>query len=412
MVEGGGFEPPKGRRPPGLQPGPFGRSGIPPPSASEIITQIPGSVNFKVSGVIPHCDKIAVGATMMGKWSWLKTLWQKWLSSPKGLAFPLRRLHPLAQRLGNKDERIRTETFEKLLQMGESAVPIFIQVLTTSPLQILTLGWDNKVARKLAVVGLAKLKAKEAVELMIKFLDSEDEDFVKHVVWALGEIGDPKTTTALIPLLGDLKEVSEEAAKSLRKLGAGGVVDAFQRLIYGRDAVALKALRPYRKQAIEALKRLLEQLRPMLPVIFSEGHLPTVPIFSGSLYLTPDIDKMTQFAFTLSEVEQMSRERRRQAINALVNAVWALVEFGAVEELMLVEALAERDDLPMSVREELQKSAERLRLLSTLPRIPDFSAPQTENLPTFPDSTAFPIDSLPKPATGDLAGEGECNAEK
>ncbi len=30
MVEGGGFEPPKGRRPPGLQPGPFGRSGIPP----------------------------------------------------------------------------------------------------------------------------------------------------------------------------------------------------------------------------------------------------------------------------------------------------------------------------------------------------------------------------------------------
>lgn len=89
----------------------------------------------------------------MGKLGWLEILWRKRLSSLKGLSFTLRRMHPLALRLGSKEECIRTETFEHLLQMGEPAIPIFLQALTMSHSRILTLGWDGKIARKLAVEG-------------------------------------------------------------------------------------------------------------------------------------------------------------------------------------------------------------------------------------------------------------------
>lgn len=101
----------------------------------------------------------------------------------------------------------------------------------------------------------------------------------------------------------------------------------------------------------------------------------------------------------------MSRDGRKHASNAFLNAVWALGEFGAVEGLELVEALAERDDLPLAVKEELQQVAEKLRLLSTPPSVPDFSAMSIQNLPTLPNPTAVPIDSLPRPAIKDPSGK-------
>lgn len=337
----------------------------------------------------------------MKKWDWLKTQWQKLLLSMKGLVFPLWRLHPLTYRLGSRDERIRAETFENLLKMGEPAIPIFIQALTAPTSQILVPGWDGKIARNLAVEGLAKLKAKEAVEIMFRFLDNKDKDFVKGVIGALGEIGDPKAISVLIPFLGDWGEIGKEASASLQKLGAGEIINAFQSLIYERDAAALKTLRLYRKQVIKALKRILEQLYLVLPIVFSQGDSFTAP-FLLSWQQTADIDRMTLLALTISEAEQMSRERRRQMSNALVNAVWALGEFGAVEELQIVEALAKRNELPTSVKEEVQKVAEKLRLLSTLPSIPDLSTLSTQNLPTFPEPTPFTVDSLPRPAREDL----------
>ncbi|MCS7186968.1 MAG: hypothetical protein N3B10_10555 [Armatimonadetes bacterium] len=165
----------------------------------------------------------------------------------------------------------------------------------------------------------------------------------------------------------------------------------------------MKTLCSYWKQVIEALKRLLEQLRLTLPIVFSDGNLPVTPLFISSLYLIPN--RMAQFSFSLSEVKQMSRDGRKHASNAFLNAVWALGEFGAVEGLELVEALAERDDLPLAVKEELQQVAEKLRLLSTPPSVPDFSAMSIQNLPTLPNPTAVPIDSLPRPAIKDPSGK-------
>lgn len=79
----------------------------------------------------------------------------------------------------------------------------------------------------------------------------------------LSDLGNPNAVPLIIPLLGDLKiesgfRLSEYAAHTLKKLGAGEIVSAFYQVVNEGDMSAFEQLRPYRKQVIEALVRSLD----------------------------------------------------------------------------------------------------------------------------------------------------------
>ena len=254
-----------------------------------------------------------------------------------------RRKPKLVRQLGSFKEIERLEAFSQIADMGEQAIPIFIQALET-PLTT-TIIWHGAEAHRLAVEGLGLLKAKQAIDVLCEALEHPVSSVRAKAVWALGEIGEPSVIPHLIPLLGDCDMVSDQTATVLEKFGEGDLVHAFK-----------KALS--RKVDEQARKILTGKYRPQVVKAFIKA------LNSGSQL-------------------------------AAIGAAWALGELRFVEALPVLERKARSFLTPEQVRLACRDAAAKLRPFAYLPAIPSVS-PEIANLPSPATATEIPTENLPR----------------
>ena len=255
----------------------------------------------------------------------------------------------LLQQLGSPKEKKRLKAFSQILDMGEKAIPLFVQVLETPSL--ITRAWDAVEAHELAVEGLGLLRARQAIDVLCEALEHPFSSVRAKAVWALGEIGDPSVVPHLIPLLGDCEEVSDydmvsdQAATVLEEFGEGDLVHAFKKALIGKvDEQVRKILSgKYRPQVVKAFVKALN------------SELPSVAI----------------------------------------GAAWALGELRFVEALPILERKARSLMAPKQVRLACREAAEKLRTFAYLPAIPSVS-PEVANLPRPATATEIPKETLPR----------------
>jgi HEAT repeat protein len=259
-------------------------------------------------------------------------LWTKGLPDP-------------AKHLGSRNAMKRSAAFALLLHQGEKAVPIFAQLLSDPSWRVeAPFDWDDKVARMMAAKGLGTLKASEGVDALVAALDDATFLVREAVIWALGEIGDPKAIPALLPLLGEPLPDSDWARKALKKLHQGKIVDAWHKVLRERDETALQTLRPWRMEIAEALLRGLERQT------FSE------PI--------------------------------------ALNAVWALKTLGVIDALPRLQQLAHRHPSEQ-VRQACGQVAKELEMLTRLPKPATTLPPDIATLPRPASPQAVDFSRLP-----------------
>jgi HEAT repeat protein len=93
--------------------------------------------------------------------------------------------------------------------MGEIALPVLCEALSNTSDEII---WRT-------VIVLGELKAGEAVSSLIRLLDRPGI-ICECAIWSLGEIGDPRATTALLRFLNAKDPVvKREAEAALGKIG-------------------------------------------------------------------------------------------------------------------------------------------------------------------------------------------------
>jgi HEAT repeat protein len=260
------------------------------------------------------------------------SLWLYLLSKPK-----------LVRQLGSLKEHERLSALSQIMDMGEQAIPLLIQVLKMPSIQFGN--WHGAEAHRLAVEGLGLLRAKQAINVLCEALEHPSPSVRAKAVWALGEIGDPSVIPHLIPLLGDCDTVSDQAATVLGKFGEGDLVHAFK-----------KALS--RKVDEQARKILTGKYRPQVVKAFIKA------LNSGSQLAT-------------------------------IGAAWALGELRFVEALPVLERKARSFLTPEQVRLACREAAAKIRPFAYLPAIPSVS-PEIANLPRPATATEIPTENLPR----------------
>ncbi len=300
-------------------------------------------------------------------------------------------LPELALDLGSFAPEVRQNAFRQLLQrllQRKDAVSILLKALDLPADKNEFWEWNGEEAHLLAIEGLGKLRAKEAVPKLVEKLQRANLRKTREkIFWALGEIGDPQAIPVLVTFLGE-----KEADTALRKLGQGDFVDAFHRVLDSKDANAVKKLREwaYRREVAAAFIRMLD---------------------------SPLIAELLRFRM-LKAVEEGSSESDRdnkllriwqQTLKQALNSIWALVQLRAVEALPLLERIGRRrlasipkdewQDDPVVV--ECIQAIKTLKTLATLPSPASFvpedistlprpapvpEAPSTANLPAIPES--------------------------
>jgi len=271
----------------------------------------------------------------------------------------------------------------------EDAVPILLKVLDLPAHKNELLEWNGDKAHLLAIEGLGRLRAKEAVPKLIEKLQrTKLREMREKIFWALGEIGDPQAIPALIPFLGE-----READKALHKLGQGDFVDAFHKVLDSRDEDAIKKLREcgYRREVASAFIRVLDS--PLVAELLNLRMLEVVEKDSSS------------------ESDRDSRLLRiwQQTLRHALNSIWALARLRAIEAIPLLERIGRRrlasipkdswQDDPIVA--ECVQAIKILKPFATLPRPASFvledtstlprpapapEAPSTANLPAIPES--------------------------
>ncbi|MCS7265295.1 MAG: HEAT repeat domain-containing protein [Armatimonadetes bacterium] len=121
----------------------------------------------------------------------------------------------LIRALADKSERVQAHAEWALENIGEEAIPAIME-------------GAKKTATKLRAFRLlGRLKAKEAVPVLIEGLNDRKPEIRSMAAWALGEIGDQRAVEALERTLDDkVDEVRREAALALGKLGAEKILRA------------------------------------------------------------------------------------------------------------------------------------------------------------------------------------------
>jgi len=281
--------------------------------------------------------------------------------------FKLKSLHPLVRQLGSHDEQKRREAFQQLLEMGDEAIPLFIQAFN-APVEMAPYeDWCGFWANRLAVEGLGRLKAKSATKVLIDALKHKDAGVVEKAAWALGEIGADEATPDLLPLLAyeanewtnaQEDSVRQSAKVALEKLGKGELVDAILQLL-GRERD---------QEAIERVR-----------------------------------DSFLQYRSAIVKALLVALKGRNTF--AATQAAWALGKLNAVEALPVLEKLANSFRTPYQVRQSCQEAASWLRTIATLPSPANLTNIITENLPAIPDPNSIPTDTLPRPATPSEEGD-------
>jgi len=119
----------------------------------------------------------------------------------------------LVRALADKSERVQSHAELALENIGEEAIPAVME------------GAKRTATRFRAFRLLGRLKARQAVPLLVEGLRDRKPEIRTIAAWALGEIGDPTAIPALQQLLGDKNpEVRREAVIALGKLGAKEVL--------------------------------------------------------------------------------------------------------------------------------------------------------------------------------------------
>ncbi len=115
----------------------------------------------------------------------------------------------LVQALADKSERVQAHAEWALENIGERAIPAIVD------------GAKRTATKLRAFRLLGRLKAREAVPLLIEGLKDRKPEIRSMAAWALGEIGDRRAVSALERALEDkAPEVRREAVVALGKLGA------------------------------------------------------------------------------------------------------------------------------------------------------------------------------------------------
>jgi HEAT repeat protein len=260
------------------------------------------------------------------------SLWLYLLSKPE-----------LVRQLGSLKEHERLSALSQIMDMGEQAIPLLIQVLKMPSIQFGN--WHGAEAHRLAVEGLGLLRAKQAINVLCEALEHPSPSVRAKAVWALGEIGDPSVIPHLIPLLGDYDTVSDHAAIVLGKFGESDLVNAFKKALIGKlDEQSRKILTgKYRPQVVKAFIKALN----------GESEL------------------------------------------AAIGAAWALGELRFVEALPVLERKARSFLTPEQVRWACRDASAKLRPFAYLPAIPSVS-PEIANLPRPATATEIPTENLPR----------------
>jgi hypothetical protein len=260
------------------------------------------------------------------------SLWLYLLSKPE-----------LVRQLGSLKEHERLSALSQIMDMGEQAIPLLIQVLKMPSIQFGN--WHSAEAHRLAVEGLGLLRAKQAINVLCEALEHPSPSVRAKAVWALGEIGEPSVIPHLIPLLGDYDTVSDHAAIVLGKFGESDLVNAFKKALIGKlDEQSRKILTgKYRPQVVKAFIKALN----------GESEL------------------------------------------AAIGAAWALGELRFVEALPVLERKACSFLTPMQVRLACREAAAKIRPFAYLPAIPSVS-PEIANLPRPATATEIPTENLPR----------------
>lgn len=123
--------------------------------------------------------------------------------------------------------------------------------------------WDGDALRSQAAQALAAEGCERALPGILRLLEESRAGTRMAAARALRKLRDPAAIPGLIPLLADERtagsaKVCEEAAVTLRKLGAGNWVDWFGRVM-GGTMPASRLDGPYREAAAEALVQISRQ---------------------------------------------------------------------------------------------------------------------------------------------------------
>lgn len=109
--------------------------------------------------------------------------------------------------LENSSWKVREAAFDRLLELGEPAIPPLIEALADSHETIITS----------ATIALGALRARGAVGPLIALLDKGGRPH-SNLIWALGEIGDDRAITPLTKFLKSSDpQVRSDAEQALMK---------------------------------------------------------------------------------------------------------------------------------------------------------------------------------------------------
>ncbi len=267
------------------------------------------------------------------------------------------------------------KVFNRLLSEGEKAIPNLLQIIQAR--RKFHLSFFSDPACLLAIFGLGRLRAQNAVEHLVEFIKTKQIPVDEHVaaIWALGEIGDQRAIPTLIPFLGDLRSVLfgfYETKMAFMK-GTGLKKEEFkERLQWQVRNWAEEALMKLNPEIVTLFRKVVEeQDKDALFELAKEYRLETIAALTGLLD---------------------GRQR-----DWVFNAVWALRELKAVDALPKLRRLARKASSPL--REYCQKVIAELEEFSRLPRAVGVGEIELSNLPAIPDPNAVPTENLPRPAT-------------
>jgi HEAT repeat protein len=184
----------------------------------------------------------------------------------KGLTFPLKLVEFLMSRAneekaagvmiallrsGKESKETQLSLINALGRLGKEAEPPVVALIEE-------LKDPDHDIRDKAVEALGKTKNRKASAPLVKLLNEETDK--NPIIWALGEIGDPKAIPALNPLLdSEDKYVRFNARKALAKIGTGQVEGSSQTKIEGTLE---------RKGPLEYLKMAFDKYQDAMSAIF------------------------------------------------------------------------------------------------------------------------------------------------
>ncbi len=127
----------------------------------------------------------------------------------------------LAEALGSPVEGVRRIAWRRLHEVGDRAVPILIDLLSSQP---------PGLARRGATTILGHLKDSRAVPVLVAQLRAEQASLQVAAAHALGTIGDPRAVPALADLADRPAWVREAAIGALERLDTAASRAAIPRL--------------------------------------------------------------------------------------------------------------------------------------------------------------------------------------